>query len=103
MVMRAARKAGVPVPVETLKVWEKQMKKMDTLERERIYILTVAAEEGWKTASELSFSIKGNDADKHLAKVKNKLESKRRRLITKLLSTGVEKKGKEERSSERGI
>jgi len=38
--------------------------------RERIFILTIAAEEGWKIASEVSFQKKGNAADKDLAKVR---------------------------------
>jgi len=42
---------------------------MDDKFRERIFILTVAAEEGWKIASEVAFQKKGNEADKDLAKV----------------------------------
>jgi len=40
--------------------------------RERIFILTIAAEEGWKVASQVSFQKKGNAADKDLAKVRVK-------------------------------
>jgi len=42
---------------------------MDDKFRERIFILTVAAEEGWKIASEVAFQKKGNEVDKDLAKV----------------------------------
>jgi len=69
LVVRNARKGGEAVPTQTIQEWEKLIKLMDDLFRQRIFILTVAAEEGWKIASEVSFSKKGNEADKDLAKV----------------------------------
>lgn len=54
-----------------VKSWDKQIRKLDELEKERIFILTIAAEEGWKTAAEVAFTKRGNDADKDLAKVGN--------------------------------
>lgn len=69
LVIRACRKRGEAVPLETVQEWEKVAKKMDDKFRERIFILTIAAEEGWKIASEVAFQKKGNEADKDLAKV----------------------------------
>jgi len=69
ILMRAQRKSGVPPTMETLIAWEKQMKILDGLQRERIFTLTVAAEEGWKTAQEMNFLKRGNASDKDLAKV----------------------------------
>lgn len=57
-------------------------KKIDKALRERLFILTVAAEEGWRVASEVAFSKRGNLADKDLAKaLKN--EKKRKAEETK--------------------
>lgn len=92
--IRDARKKQdeAPVQLKDLQSWEKQMRKIESVAlksnlsdegwqiftffselcRERIYILTVAAEEGWKKATEVAFQ-KVSEADKdlrYLAKVK---------------------------------
>jgi len=69
LVVRALRKAGEAAPLATVQEWEKIIKRMDDKFRERIFILTIAAEEGWKIAAEVAFQKKGNEADKDLAKV----------------------------------
>jgi len=70
LVMRNQRKTGQPPTMEQHQVWERQMKALDKLERDRIFTLTVAAEEGWKTAQDMNFNKKGNASNKDLAKVK---------------------------------
>jgi len=49
--------------------WENRVRKMDELHRGRIYILTIAANEDWKTAGDVSFGKKGNEQNNDLIKV----------------------------------
>lgn len=42
-----------------LKRWRKELEKIDTIHRERILTLTVAAECGWKVAGDMAFIKKG--------------------------------------------
>jgi len=51
---------------------------LDNFHRERIYVLTIAAEEGWKTASDYVFNKTGNLADKDLAKALKKKEKRKK-------------------------
>ena len=58
--LRDARRAGQPVPVETIEEWEQLAKKSDKASRDRLFVLTVAAEKGWSVASNMAFRMKGN-------------------------------------------
>jgi len=49
---------------EEVQKWENRVRKMDELHRERLYILTVEANEGWKTAGDVSFGNKGSNRTK---------------------------------------
>lgn len=50
---------------------------MDKTCRDRLFILTIAAEKGWKVASEVAFAKTGNLADKELAKALKNAEKRR--------------------------
>ncbi len=39
--------------------WYEDVEEIDKIMRDRLLILTVAAERGWKVASDLSFAMKG--------------------------------------------
>ncbi len=39
--------------------WEQDLIEVDKAVRDRLYVLTVAAEKGWKVASDLAFGLKG--------------------------------------------
>jgi hypothetical protein len=53
--MRAVVKGDVEVTKDFCEVWHSEMLKMDKLLRDRLFILTIAAEGGWKMASEVAF------------------------------------------------
>ena len=57
--MRAVRKDGVEATLEMIEEWETSMIEMDKIHRERIFILTITAEKGWRIASEVAFIKKG--------------------------------------------
>lgn len=57
--MRAVRKGDVEMSDDFLKKWEENLLEMDKLTRERLFILTIAAEKGWKVASQVAFRKKG--------------------------------------------
>ncbi len=59
MQLRAIRKGDVEMSEEFLTKWEKKLLEIDTCTRERLFILTVAAEKGWKVANQLAFRKKG--------------------------------------------
>jgi len=67
--IKAAKEGREGATRAQVRSWAKQINALDDLERDRIFILTIAAEEGWKTAAEVAFTKKGNEADKDLAKV----------------------------------
>jgi len=45
--------------VETVEDWIDKIKNVDKVLRDRLFILTVAAEEGWRVAGEVAFAKKG--------------------------------------------
>ena len=57
--MRAVRKDGIEPTVEMVKEWEDAVTEIDKTHRDRIFILTIAAEKGWRIASEVAFIKKG--------------------------------------------
>lgn len=44
---------------DELEEWEDLIMEVDKAMRDRIFILTVAAEKGWKVASDMAFNMKG--------------------------------------------
>ena len=44
---------------EMLLAWKSHVKEMNEILRQRLFILTIAAEEGWATATEVAFRKKG--------------------------------------------
>ncbi len=42
-----------------LRQWEEELIEIDAAVRSRLYILTVAAEKGWKVTGDLAFGMKG--------------------------------------------
>jgi len=58
MKMREARKNHTPVTEEMLLEWEELMKESDQASRDRLFVLTVAAEKGWTVASDVAFGMK---------------------------------------------
>ncbi len=57
--MRAVRKDGLEPTTELVALWEQSMMEMDKVHRERLFILTIAFEKGWRIASEVAFIKKG--------------------------------------------
>jgi len=57
--MRKARKDGTPVTPEMLLEWEELMKQSDKASRDRLFVLTVAAEMGWAVAGDVAAVMKG--------------------------------------------
>jgi len=53
---------------------------VDDIFRERLFILTIAAERGWRLASRVAFRKKGDYADKDLAKELKEEERRKRKL-----------------------
>ncbi len=48
---------------EMIEDWVEDLADVDKVMRDRLFVLTVAAERGWRVASDLAFAMKGN----HLA------------------------------------
>jgi hypothetical protein len=59
MEIRAARRIGEPVPHETIVHWEQNIKAIDKVTRDRLFVLTVAAEKGWPVAIDLVAGMRG--------------------------------------------
>jgi hypothetical protein len=59
MKIRKARKQGTPVTPEMLLEWEEMMKQSDKASRDRLFVITVAAELGWSVASDMASGMKG--------------------------------------------
>ncbi len=59
MDVRAHRRAGQDVPVAIVSEWEERIKVVDKVTRDRLFILTVAAEKGWAVASDLAAGMRG--------------------------------------------
>jgi hypothetical protein len=57
--IRAARRGKLEVDDDLLKKWEEFQMEQDEILRQRMFILTIAAEKGWKIASEVAFRKKG--------------------------------------------
>ncbi len=53
--MRAVVKGDVEVTSDMCEVWHDEMIQLDKLFRDRLFILTIAAEGGWRIASEVAF------------------------------------------------
>ncbi len=47
------------VPMETVRTWEEKLMKVDKVIRDRLFILTIAAERGWRVATDVAFNMKG--------------------------------------------
>ncbi len=58
--------------------WEKTVFEIDKVLRDRLFLLVIAAEKGWRVASDVAFFAKGDLADKNLAKAM-KRDDKRKR------------------------
>jgi len=56
---------------ELLGEWIDQLKAVDKTLRERLFIMTIAAEEGWRVASEVAFSKKG--IEENIGSLKRKI------------------------------
>lgn len=76
--MKEKVKNGEDVSVEDVKEWLVEVKEIDKLLRDRLFVLTVAAELGWRVASDMASHKKGNSADKDLAKAVKKEEKRKR-------------------------
>jgi hypothetical protein len=59
--VRAARKDGEDVPIDTVKDWEIYIKRIDQVTRDRLFVLTVAAEKGWIVAADLVSEMRGTN------------------------------------------
>jgi hypothetical protein len=59
MEIRAARRGGQDVPQETIVRWEQHIKAIDKVTRDRLFVLTVAAEKGWPVAIDLVAGMRG--------------------------------------------
>lgn len=70
--VRGYRKDGdETVPIDVVQDWEETLFKIDKVIRDRLFVLTVAAERGWKVASDVSFNMKGRENDANFLKIKN--------------------------------
>ena len=59
--IRNFRKEGESeIDAETIKEWETLALQIDKVMRDRIFILIVAAERGWRVATDTAFNMKGN-------------------------------------------
>jgi hypothetical protein len=58
--IRDARRAGEDVPIETVQDWEILVKRVDKVTRDRLFVLTVAAEKGWAVAADLVAEMRGD-------------------------------------------
>jgi hypothetical protein len=59
MDVRAHRRAGQDVPAAVVSEWEDRIKVIDKVSRDRLFILTVAAEKGWAVAADLAAGMRG--------------------------------------------
>ncbi len=64
MQIRAIRKGDAEFSEETIQQWEEACMEIDEICRARLFILVIAAEEGWTTASDVAFRKQGNLSDK---------------------------------------
>ncbi len=62
---------------EMLLEWEELMKESDQASRDRLFVLTTAAEKGWSVATELAAGMRGDMADKNLARAVKKIDKKK--------------------------
>ncbi len=53
--MRAVVKGDTDVTPDMCEIWHDEMITLDKLLRDRLFILTIAAEGGWRIASEVAF------------------------------------------------
>jgi len=58
--MREKVSSGKETTTEDVADWLKEVKEIDKLLRDRLFVLTVAAELGWHVASDMAFIIKVN-------------------------------------------
>ncbi len=58
--IRQTRKGERDQEEDDLEEWEDTLHEMDSVFRERLFILTIAAEKGWKIAGDVAFRKKGN-------------------------------------------
>lgn len=60
MEIRKCRKdEDVRITQRVLERWEKTLVEIDKVHRDRLFILIVAAEKGWKVAADVAFGMKG--------------------------------------------
>ena len=58
--VRGYRRDGAEeVRMETIRTWEEKLMSVDKVIRDRLFILTIAAERGWRVATDVSFNMKG--------------------------------------------
>ncbi len=58
--VRSYRKDGAEsVPMEKVAEWEAKLYTVDKVMRDRLFILTIAAERGWRVATDVAFNMKG--------------------------------------------
>ena len=57
--IRKARKSDDDITKDMAKDWEEALKEIDKVNRDRLFILTVAAEKGWVVAADLAFGMRG--------------------------------------------
>ena len=76
--VRALQKGDTAFSQDLCDEWVENLMEMDTAFREKLFILVIAAEEGWQIASEVAFRKTGTLADKDLYKVKEKAEKRKR-------------------------
>lgn len=57
--VRGVRKGDEVFTEDMLAKWEEELLEMDEIIRSRLFILCIAAEEGWQTAGEVAFRKKG--------------------------------------------
>ncbi len=62
--IRAIRKGDAAFSETILKRWEESCIEMDEIFRDRLFLLVVAAEEGWTIASDVAFRKRSNRSDK---------------------------------------
>ncbi len=59
LMLRSTRKEKAKVTTELLDDWEDDLHDLDKIFREKLFILCIAAEKGWKIAGEVAFLKKG--------------------------------------------
>lgn len=58
--IRATRKDEEEVTTEVLESWEDSLHDLDKVFRDRLFLLCIAAEKGWRIAGEVAFRKNGN-------------------------------------------